>query len=69
MKKLLGVRTWIMIIVLVMSLIAIGPRFNTQGVEITSLDQFSKNQEIQNGEVIKSINEIEVNILMSLEKY
>ena len=45
---------------LVLSLIAIAPRLDVQGVEIKSLDTVSKNQGLSLGEIIKSVNGIEV---------
>ncbi len=46
---------------LVLSFIAIAPRFNVDGVEIKSLDAVSKNQGLNAGDVIKSVNNFNVN--------
>lgn len=43
---------------LILSLIAIAPRLDVQGVEIKSLDTISKNQGLSIGEIIKSVNGI-----------
>ncbi len=45
---------------LVLSLIAIAPRLDVSGVEIRSLDEISKSQGLNIGDVIKSINNVEI---------
>lgn len=56
--KSFGVRIYLLIIMLILSLIAIAPRLDVQGVEIKSLDTISKNQGLSIGEIIKSVNGI-----------
>src|SRR3989344_2823563 len=58
--KSFGVRINLLIIMLVLSLIAIAPRLNVDGVEIKSLDAVSKSQGLNVGDVIKSINDARV---------
>ncbi len=58
--KSFGVRINLLILMLVLSLIAIAPRLDVSGVEIRSLDDVSKNQGLNIGDVIKSINNVEI---------
>jgi len=58
--KSFGARINLLILMLVLSLIAIAPRFNVEGVEIKSLDIASKNQGLSLGEVIKNVNNVEI---------
>ncbi len=58
--KSFGVRINLLILMLVLSLIAIAPRISVEGVEIKSLDVIGKNQGLNVGDVIKSVNNVEV---------
>ncbi len=58
--KSFGVRINLLILMLVLSLIAIAPRLSVEGVEIRSLDAVSKNQGLNVGDIIKNVNNIEV---------
>lgn len=57
----LGFRTWILIIVLIMSLMAIRPNFES-GVLVKSVERNSSlfNEGLRQGDIIKSINDIEI---------
>jgi preprotein translocase subunit SecD len=58
--KSFGARINILIIMLILSVIAIAPRFDAEGVEISSLDIESQNQGLSIGEVIKSVGGVKV---------
>ncbi|MBS3145453.1 hypothetical protein J4414_01490 [Candidatus Woesearchaeota archaeon] len=62
-KKLFSIRVWILIFLLILAIIAIAPKFNTEGVEIKFVDRNSKASEngLQVGEIIKEINNQQVN--------
>lgn len=69
-KKLFSVRVWILIFLLILSIIAIAPKFNTDGVQITFVERNSKASEIglQPGEIILQINNQPVNSLLGYNK-
>jgi len=58
--KSFGVRINLLIIMLILSLIAIAPKFNVEGVEVKSLDVIGKNQGLTVGEIIKSVDSVDV---------
>src|SRR3989344_2049265 len=58
--KSFGVRINLLILMLVLSFIAIAPKFSVEGVEIRSLDVVSKSQGLNIGDVIKSVNNVNV---------
>src|SRR3989344_294405 len=62
-KRLFTIRVWILIVLIFLAIIAIAPKFNTNGVEINFVErnsQASKNG-LQVGDIIKEINNQQVN--------
>ena len=52
----LGIRIWVLIAFIVFSLIAINPKLNVDGVEVTSINGIAKDQGINSGDIIKEVN-------------
>ena len=62
MKKYLTLRVWILIIFLIFSLMAIGPRPWAKGIEVSNIDESGilASQGLSSGEIILSINGEEI---------
>ncbi|QQG38479.1 MAG: hypothetical protein HYS32_02625 [Candidatus Woesearchaeota archaeon] len=62
LKKLFGIRTWILIILLIFAIIAIHPRSNTEGVLVKSVDKGSLEEQIgiKTNQIITSVNDIAI---------
>lgn len=56
MKLKLGLRLWILIFFLFITIIAISPKLDVSGVEIKELSDFAKEQGLTIGEIIKEVN-------------
>lgn len=57
----LGIRIWVLIAFVLFSIVAISPKFDVSGVEITNIVGVAKNQGINAGDIIKEINGVGVN--------
>src|SRR3989344_2722462 len=57
----LGIRIWILIAFILFSIIAINPKFNVEGVEVTSVSGLLLNQGIKIGDNILEVNSVKVN--------
>lgn len=66
----LGLRIWILLIVLLLSVLAIQPNFFDKGVVVKSVEKNSSlfNEGIRSGEVITQINGIEITDMVSYSK-
>jgi len=62
-KRLFTIRVWILIALMLLAVIAIAPKFNTNGVEINFVERNSQASQngLQVGEIIKEINKRQVN--------
>lgn len=52
----LGIRIWVLIAFILFSIVAISPRFNVEGVEISSVGGIALEQGLSTGEIIKEVN-------------
>src|SRR3989344_4852702 len=56
MKFKLGLRLWILIFFLLVTIVAINPKLDISGVEIKGLGDYAKEQGLTTGEIIKEVN-------------
>ena len=57
----IGIRIWILAAFILFSIIAISPKFNVEGVEVTSVNGLVLNQGIKIGDNILEVNNVKVN--------
>src|SRR3989344_1197563 len=67
LKKYLTLRVWILIFFLIIAILSISPRLNTLGVEVTYSDEIIKDAGITSGDIIRSVNNLEIKDIKDFE--
>ena len=67
LKKYLTLRVCILIFFLIIAILSISPRLNTLGVEVTYSDEIIKDAGITSGDIIRSVNNLEIKDIKDFE--